>query len=356
MNFKITTCFVLLALLISSFSCSNQSNRSRKPAVQINIESVNKKIVFGDNIKIGIAVKLKDGNIRETKVYLDSTMLIESKNLEFNYELKKFEKIGNHTIKVVAAKTDGIEGIYYNSFEVLSDLIPEKYGFELVKSYPHDHTFYTEGLEFHNGFLYEGTGENGKSGIYKTNLTSGKVLQSKKLADKYFGEGITILNNRLYQLTYKTKIAFVYNVENLTAVDSFHFESKEGWGLTNDEKYLIMSDGTNLLTYIDPKTYQVVKKIQVYDNKEALYYLNELEYSEGYVYANVWSTNFIVKIDPQSGKVLQKIDLEGILTMSNTSKQVDVLNGIAIDPKTFKFYVTGKYYPSIFEIKFIKKG
>lgn len=196
---------------------------------------------------------------------------------------------------------------------------------------------------------------NGKSAIYKTNLSTGKVLQTKKLADQYFGEGITILKNRIFQLTYKTKIAFVYNLENLTTIDSFHFESKEGWGLTNDDKYLIMSDGTNLLTFIDPNSYKTVKKIQVYNNKEAVLYLNELEYSDGFIYANVWSTNFIVKIDPQTGKVLQKIDLDGILSMTNTSKQVDVLNGIAIEPQSKKFCVTGKYYPAIFEIKLIKK-
>jgi glutaminyl-peptide cyclotransferase len=355
MNFKLSACFILLALLISSFSCSNKSSRSRKPVVQINIESPNKKITYGDNIKIGIKVKLKDGEIQETKVFLDSTLLISSNNLEFSHELKKFEKIGNHNIKVVAKKTDGIEGVYYNKFEVLSNIIPEMYGYELVKSYPHSETFYTEGLEFHNGYLYEGTGENGKSAIYKTNLSTGKVLQTKKLADQYFGEGITILKNRIFQLTYKTKIAFVYNLENLTTIDSFHFESKEGWGLTNDDKYLIMSDGTNLLTFIDPNSYKTVKKIQVYDNKEAVLYLNELEYSDGFIYANVWSTNFIVKIDPQTGKVLQKIDLDGILSMTNTSKQVDVLNGIAIEPQSKKFCVTGKYYPAIFEIKLIKK-
>ncbi|MDP3432270.1 MAG: glutaminyl-peptide cyclotransferase, partial [Bacteroidota bacterium] len=130
----------------------------------------------------------------------------------------------------------------------------------------------------------------------------------------------------------------------------------EGWGLTNDGKQFIMSDGTNILTYLDPESYKPVKKIQVYDDKNPVLYLNELEYSDGFIYANVWTTNLIVKIDPETGKVLSKIDLDGILTMINSDKQVDVLNGIAIDPVTKKMYVTGKLYPKLFEIKLIKKG
>jgi glutaminyl-peptide cyclotransferase len=238
----------------------------------------------------------------------------------------------------------------------LSDVKPELYGYEVVQSYSHNETFFTEGLEIHDGFVYESTGENGKSGLYKTNLKTGKTIQSKKLADKYFGEGITIFNNKIFQLTYKTKIGFVYNLENMAVIDSFHFESAEGWGMTHDEKHLIMSDGTNILTYINPTTYKTVKKLQVYDDKDAVLYLNELEYSDGYIYANVWTTNLLVKIDPKTGKVLQKIDLEGILGISNSSKQVDVLNGIAIDPANKKMYVTGKLYSKIFEIKPVKKG
>ena len=141
----------------------------------------------------------------------------------------------------------------------------------------------------------------------------------------------------------------------MAVIDSFNFESKEGWGMTHDEQYLIMSDETNILTYINPNTYKSVKKLQVYDDKNPLIYLNELEYSDGYIYANVWTTNLIVKIDPKTGKVLSKIDLDGILTMSNSDKQVDVLNGIAIDPVTKKMYVTGKLYSKLFEIKLIRK-
>ena len=355
MNIRLFSIFIVLSVFISSFSCSNNANRSRKPAVRINAESVHKKIVFGDDINISIAVKVKDGELKETNIFVDSVLVTRDRNTEFNYTLKGFKSIGKHTIKAQAIKTDGVEGVYFKNFEVLSDVVPEKYGYELVQSYPHNETSFTEGLEIHDGFLYESTGENGKSLLLKTNLKTGQIVKSVKLADKYFGEGITIFNNLIYQLTYKTKVGFIYNLENMALIDSFHFESAEGWGMTHYEKYLIMDDGTNILTYLDPTTLKTVKKLQVYDDKDQVLYLNELEYSDGYIYANLWTTNLLVKIDPQTGKVLSKIDLDGILSMPNPNKQVDVLNGIAIDPLTKKMYVTGKLFPKLFEIKLVKK-
>jgi len=355
MNFKFFIGFIVIAIFTSSFSCSNKPNRSRKPAIQIVIESVHQKIIFGDDININISVKLKDGELKETKIFIDSVLVNTNSSSEFTYSVKKFKQIGLHTVKAVAVKTDGVEGTYFKNFEVFSDIVPEQYGYEIVQSFPHNETSFTEGFEIHKGLLYESVGENGKSALLKTDLKTGKILKSIKLADKYFGEGITIFDDKIFQLTYKTKVGFVYKLENMALVDSFHFESTEGWGMTHDEKFLIMGDGTNVLTYINPNTYKNVRKIQVYDDKEPILSLNELEYAEGYIYANVWTTNLIVKIDPQTGKVLSKINLDGILTMSNTDKPVDALNGIAIDPETKRMYVTGKFYPKTFEIKLIKK-
>ena len=356
MNFRLLISFTVISLFISSFSCSNKSSRSKKPAVHIKIESVNRKIAYGDDISIGISVKVKDGKVKETKIYLDTVLVTSNTESEFTYSLKKFESLGKHTLKAVAVKTDGVEGVYYKTFEVVSDIVPEKYSYQVVQSFPHNATFYTEGLEIHNEFLYESTGEYGTSAIYKTNLKTGKILQTRKLAAHYFGEGITIFNNRIFQLTYKSKIAFVYELENMALADSFYFASTEGWGLTHDEQNLIMSDGTNVLTYLHPQTYKPVKKIQVYDDTEPVLYLNELEYSDGFIYANVWTTKLIVKIDPATGKVVSKMDMDGILSMISTTTQVAELNGIAIDPLTKKMYITGKFYPLLFEIKPVKKG
>lgn len=356
MNLRLFIIFILLSILISSFSCSNKSNRSRKPAVQINIESVNRKICFGDDITIALSVKIKDGELKQVNVFLDTALIISGHELELNKTLNNYKNLGKHTLKVKAIKTDGVEGIYFKNFEVLSDIVPEKYVYELVQTFPHDTSFFTEGFEINKGFLYESTGENGKSAIYKTNLNSGKTIQLVKLSDHFFGEGITIFNNKMYQLTYKTKVGFIYELEKMAVIDSFYFDSAEGWGMTHDDSNLIMSDGTNVLTFLDPTTLKTVKKLQVYDDKNPMVYLNELEYSEGLIYANLWGTNIILKIDSKTGKVLTKIDLDGIMTMYNTDIQIDVLNGIAIDPVTKKMYVTGKRYPKIFEIKPVKKG
>jgi glutaminyl-peptide cyclotransferase len=355
MNLRLFSVLIFISLFICSFSCSNNAGRSRKPAVNITIESVHQKIIFADDINVSISVKLKDGDLLETKIFVDSTLVQTSKNTEFKFTLKKYKNLGKHTIKAVSVKTDGIEGVYYKVFEVFSDIIPTQNGFEVVKIYPHSETAFTEGLEIKNGVLYESTGENKTSGIFKIDFKSGKILQSTKLADQYFGEGITIFNNQIFQLTYKTKIGFIYDLEKLALIDSFHFESTEGWGMTHDDKSLIMSDGTHKLTYINPVTLKSEKRIQVYDNQEAVIYLNELEYSDGYIFANLYTTNLIVKIEAQTGRVVSKIDLSGILNMINSDKQVDLLNGIAIDPATKKMYVTGKYYPKLFEIKLIKK-
>lgn len=357
MNFRLFTTFIVLSLFISSFSCSNKSKNSRKPAVQINVTSTNKNIKVGDALTVNISVKLKDGKLKETRIYIDTMLITSSTEADFTYPLTGFNTTGKYTVKAVAEKTDGVEGTYFKAFEVLSDIVPENRSFEVVRTLPHNSTFFTEGLEIHNGFLYESTGEHGTSGIYKTNLTTAKILQSVELHRRYFGEGITIFNNRVYQLTYRTKIGFIYDLETLARQDSFYFDSREGWGMTHDEQNLIMSDGTNVLTYLDPTSLKQVKKLQVYDHKEPVFYLNELEFYDGYIYANVWNTYLIVKIDPKSGKVLERISMDGILSMvSAMGQRVDVLNGIAIDRATGKMYITGKYYPKLFEIRTVKKG
>jgi glutaminyl-peptide cyclotransferase len=356
MNLRLFIIFIFFSILVSSFSCSNKPNRSRKPVVQIGIETNRKKITFGDDIRLNIEVKLKDGELKQTKIFVDSVLVTSNENTSFTFTINKFQQLGIHTIKAQAVKADGVEGIYYKTFEVFSDVVPEKYGYEIIQVYPHNETSFTEGLEIHDGFIYESTGENGKSMLYKNILKTGKTVQSIKLADKYFGEGITILNGKIYQLTYKSKIGFVYKLENMALIDSFRFESEQGWGLTHDDKFLIMDDSTNNLTYIDPVTYKTVKKIQVYDDKGPVFNINELEYSDGFIYANIYTTNLIVKIDPLTGKVLSQINLDGIYIPLDPNKPIDYMNGIAIDPITKKMYITGKFYPKLFEIKLVKKG
>jgi len=231
--------------------------------------------------------------------------------------------------------------------------------FVYEKSYPHDTTAFTEGLLIHDGKLFESTGASEdvpqtKSLFGMVDLSTGKIYIKAELdKKKYFGEGITFLNGKIFQLTYKTKVGFIYNATTFQKIREFTFPSKEGWGMTTDGEHLIMSDGTDLLTYLDPNDLHTVKTISVSEKGNALEYLNELEYIHGFIYANVWTTNFIVKINPADGKVVGKLDLTSLAMEAKQIYPASLeMNGIAYDSIANKVYVTGKLWPKIFEIKF----
>ena len=211
-------------------------------------------------------------------------------------------------------------------------------------------------MEFHENQLFEGTGLEGSSAIYRINLQSGKSKEEYKLDNQYFGEGITILNSKVYQLTYKNKVGFVYDLNTFKLLNTWTYKSAEGWGLTNDGHSLIMSDGTENIYYISPDSFQEERKIQVCDDKSVMLNLNELEYIKGEIWANIWTTDNIVIIDPKSGKITGEINFTGLsgTILQNQQEQIDVLNGIAWNPVTDKIYVTGKLWPKIFEIKLLK--
>lgn len=231
--------------------------------------------------------------------------------------------------------------------------------YSLVTSYPHDINSFTEGFLFYNNELYESTGAT--DGLPQTrslfgtvDLKTGKINTKVELdSEKYFGEGIVFLKGKVYQLTYRTKVGFVYDASTFKQLGQFTFPSEEGWGMTTDGKDIIMSDGTNILTYLDPGTLQVLKTIAISENNYAKDYINELEYINGYIYANIWMTNTIVKIDPASGKVVAKLDLSELeKNASSLHPRSMEMNGIAFDPATDKILVTGKMWPKIYEIQF----
>lgn len=223
--------------------------------------------------------------------------------------------------------------------------------------YPHDVNAFTEGLEFRNGFLYEGTGDTdyaGNSKLAKVDVTTGKDVQKINLDAKYFGEGITILNNKIYQLTYKEHTCFVYDATSFKKLKEFSYEG-EGWGMTNDGKEIIMSNGSDKLIFRNPETFEITKTISVSNNYGPLGGINELEYVDGFVYANVWTTFKIIKIDLNTGKVIAEANLEDILAKyakEDLSRKIDVMNGIAYDSVGKRFFVTGKYWSKVFEIQF----
>lgn len=223
----------------------------------------------------------------------------------------------------------------------------------IISTLPHDTADFTEGLEFYDSTLLESTGLKGTSRLVQYKPSTGEVIKELKLDNKYFGEGITVLNDTLYQLTYQEKVAFVYDVKTFKKIKEIPFEVGEGWGLTNDGKNIIASTGSSNLYYFEPGTLKLLKTVNVTENGSPVPNINELEYVDGYVYANQWEYNYIVKIDPSNGTVVAKLDLSGIVdTVKKEYPGANVLNGIAYNSATKKFYVTGKYWPRLFEIQF----
>lgn len=231
--------------------------------------------------------------------------------------------------------------------------------FSVEKQYPHDITSFTEGFLFHEGKLFESTGATDnlpqtRSLFGIVDLKTGKIDVKAELdRNIYFGEGIVFLNNKIFQLTYKNQIAFVYDGKTYKNIGKFNYTNREGWGLTTDGKSLIMSDGTSYLTFLNPESFAVEKVLDVAENDYVLENLNELEYINGFIYANIWTTNTIVKIDPATGDVVGKMDLSSLSLESKTRHPGSLeMNGIAYDPDSGKILVTGKMWPTIYEIKF----
>ncbi len=229
--------------------------------------------------------------------------------------------------------------------------------YDVIGKLPHDITAYTEGLFFYNNQIYEGTGAPENLPQIKTivgilDTTKGKVDAKIDLGRTYFGEGVVILNNKLYQLTYKNQIGFIYDAKTYKQIGQFSYKNKEGWGLTTDGTSLIMSDGTNILTYIDPLTLKPTKTINVTNAGYAEDYINELEFIDGYIYANIWTKNYVIKIDLNTGKVVGTMDFSMLTDEAHTKNpESDVLNGIAYDVATKRMFITGKMFPEVYVLK-----
>ncbi|WP_172623035.1 glutaminyl-peptide cyclotransferase [Flavisolibacter ginsenosidimutans] len=225
--------------------------------------------------------------------------------------------------------------------------------YSVANTYPHDTTFFTEGLEFYKGKLLESTGNYGKSKLVQYNLVTGKVEREVALDAKYFGEGITVLRDTLYQLTYREGVVHVYDAKDFKKIKELPYSNGEGWGLTHDSTFIIGNNSGNSLYYYQPGTFKLVKSLGITENGEPAVNLNELEYINGFIYANQWQYNYILKIDPAKGEVVAKMDLSPIVQQEkNQNPNAEVLNGIAYNPETKKFYVTGKNWSKIYELQF----
>lgn len=230
-----------------------------------------------------------------------------------------------------------------------------EYGFEVVRRYPHDSQAFTQGLLYLDGHIYESTGLEGRSSIRKVEVETGRVLQQRDLPPQYFGEGIVVWKDDLLELTWRSEVGFVYDLDTFALEKQFRYRG-EGWGLTHDGERLIMSDGTPELRFLDPETLQETGRVAVTDEGQPVGSLNELEYVRGEIFANVWMSDRIARIDPKTGKVTGWVDLTGLLPQADRARgATDVLNGIAYDPTGDRLFVTGKLWPALFEIRLVRK-
>ena len=234
----------------------------------------------------------------------------------------------------------------------LSATQDEHMTYEVVNVYPHDPKAFTQGLIYLDGFLYESTGLYGQSTLRKVDLDTGEVLERIDLSPDYFAEGLTVWEDTLVQLTWREGTGFVYSLDDFSLLQRFTYPT-EGWGLTQDGERLIMSDGTSTLFFFNPKTFLAEESVSVTYQGEAIQRINELEYVRGEIFANIWQTEQIIRIDPESGQVLGWVDLTGILPPEAREGDTDVLNGIAYDPEGERLFVTGKRWPQLFEIRLV---
>jgi len=266
----------------------------------------------------------------------------------------------NRFIKISVIGLLALTGVFfiyhYSNLEpsANSNLIPV-YTYKVINTYPHDRSAFTEGLVFEDGVLYEGTGLHEYSTLRRVELETGEILQIRELSSQFFGEGVTLYGNKIIQLTWQSHIGFVYDKYSFKLLQEFNYPD-EGWGIAHDGKHLIMSDGTATLHFLDPETFEEISQIEVSANNIPVTRINELEYIQGEIYANIWQTERIARIDPLTGQVIGWIDLKGILSPEDDSETVDVLNGIAYDIKNSRLFVTGKFWPKLFEIELIRQG
>jgi glutamine cyclotransferase len=279
--------------------------------------------------------------------------VIKSAPWECNVPAALTTTTGRKSLKAVAYSGGKQRNSITRFMIVYSDVAPAMYGYKVVHTYPHDRNAFTQGLAYDKGVLYEGTGQETGSSLREVELATGKVLRQHNLDASLFGEGITLYGDRIYQVTWENKVGFVYKKSNFELINKIYYPT-QGWGLTTIGDKIVMSDGSNILYFYEPEMFTVVSRLEVYDNKAKVDSLNELEYINGEIWANIWMSDLIARIDPSSGKVIAYVDLKGILPASDRTPDTDVLNGIAYDPDGKRIFVTGKRWPKLFQISIIE--
>lgn len=341
--------FLLISVAILLFSCNEPSTQ-----FSLDFNQNPPEYRLGDEMRVSVQNPEKAVIDSVIYFYADKRLGKVNGNEEFVMAFKN-QKLGNNpvTAKIYG---DGKTWETTKTLKLLNDKKPVLYTYKIIETYPHDIQAYTQGLEFYHDTLYESTGLHGISSLRKVDYKTGEVLKKIDLPQKYFGEGITVLNDKIYLLTWQAGKGFIYDVNTFEKLKTFDFnKSKEGWGLTNNGNMLYKSDGTEKIWLLDPETLEEVRYIQTVTNHGITTKLNELEWVEGKIYANTYLKDGVVIIDPELGAIEGLIDFRGLREKVTQHPKLDVLNGIAYNPNTKKLYVTGKNWDKLFEVEIIKK-
>ncbi|GLB52430.1 glutamine cyclotransferase [Neptunitalea chrysea] len=345
-SLKFLSAIFLAATIVS---CGGKKNEE-KNHFSLKIDAKTNRFQRNETVKVAIK-NPENIQIASTKYYIGNKPV----NVESGSIALKDIPYGYQTIKAVVSYEDNSETVT-SKIEVLSETKPKIYSYTILNEYPHDIEAYTQGLEFYNDTLYESTGLRGKSSLRKVDYKTGEVLKKIDLNPKYFGEGITILNNKIYQLTWQSMVGFVYDVHTFEKEKTFSFvDSKEGWGLCNDGNNIYKSDGSEKLWTLDKDNLSETGYVQLVSHLAVQNKANELEYLDGLIYANTYLKDGIMMVDAKTGVIKGVVDCRGLKEKVTQHKQLDVLNGIAYNPKTNTFFITGKNWDKLFEVTFEEK-
>ncbi|GAB2776472.1 glutaminyl-peptide cyclotransferase [Salinimicrobium soli] len=353
---KIINSLSLLILSMLALSCGGDSeDTTSEYSLELNPNSTEFKL--GDNLQVHLNASAGK-KIDSVVYYLGNTRLEKTDKGDLNYTFQN-EKLGRWPLRAKIYSNANMEQVE-QEITLYNNVAPVTYTYEVINSYPHATDAYTQGLEFYNGQLYESTGHYGQSSLRKVDLETGEVLQSIEVPSNYFAEGITIINDKIYQLTWKEGVGFIYDVNSFEKLGEFAYhQSNEGWGLTHNENYMFKSDGTENIWLLDPETQAEKSFIQTVTNRTIATQLNELEWIDGKIYANTYQKNGVAIINPENGAIEGVINFDGLKERLNNASSLDpvndVLNGIAYNSATGKLYVTGKNWDTLFEVEIKEK-
>lgn len=348
---------VLIVLIVILSNCEEKEKKTSILRIRKLTKVIKPKydavFILNDTLKFNLITIQDTVSIDSFWVKQKNTIIYNSNNPS---EYQSINKTGISNLSISTFLSNGKKELHSIKITFLSDIKEDLYSYQKTNTYPHDSDAYTQGLIYENGYFYESTGQSGESSLRKVALSTGNVLKKIDISSQYFAEGIATIGNKIFMLTWKSRQGFIYDKNTFEQISTFNFftKSTEGWGIATIGDSLVISDGTENLYFLNPETLAQTSKIQVYDQYKPIKELNELEFIHGKIYANIYQTDEIAIIDPLSGKLEGRINLSGIFNKNVYNKKLDVLNGIAYDKTTGRIFVTGKWYPELYEIDIFK--